>query len=569
MLNNFNTASIKSKMSDKSAYSSYREIGVVKKRCNKNMGKVRNNKKNAKIKQLTIMKKNVILDSIIEDFKKEFKTGKKQRKNVNASVLQPPMAVIHNINSSAYLDDETTGLTRNISAKDNKCLPCENSVEQGRSIIAWILNTVDLDHFFNKIWERNYLHIKRNDPTYFSSLISIPKIDTMLRQNRVEFTKNIDITSFDNQIRMTHNPVGRALPPVVWDYYKNGCSVRLVNPQTFIPKIHKLNATLQEYFQCMTGANVYLTPANSQGFAPHYDDIEAFVLQVEGKKRWKIYKPRSEEEILPRVSSENFLDADIGHPIYDVILTPGDVLYFPRGFIHQASTVKNQHSLHITLSVYQKNSWGDLMEILVPTALNNAIANNKAFREGLPLHLGQHMGIVYSNQPSNERELAILKIKSLFNTLIDYALMDDGVDAMHKNFQHDALPPVLTMPELSRTVFGMKPKFCDNGLVKIEHPIDTDSKIRLLRLNVLRLVKEDEKIVIYYSSENSKEYHEFEQNFLEIEEVDAPLVEYLIRTYPEFTVVGELPNDDIEKSVNICSDLWERGLLLTENLVNK
>ncbi len=39
----------------------------------------------------------------------------------------------------------------------------------------------------------------------------------------------------------------------------------------------------------------YLTPPGSQGFAPHYDDIEAFVMQLEGKKLWKIYKERSVE----------------------------------------------------------------------------------------------------------------------------------------------------------------------------------------------------------------------------------------------------------------------------------
>ena len=36
----------------------------------------------------------------------------------------------------------------------------------------------------------------------------------------------------------------------------------------------------------------YLTPANSQGFAPHYDDIEAFVLQLEGRKHWRVYAPK-------------------------------------------------------------------------------------------------------------------------------------------------------------------------------------------------------------------------------------------------------------------------------------
>jgi len=50
----------------------------------------------------------------------------------------------------------------------------------------------------------------------------------------------------------------------------------------------------------MVGANVYLTPAGTQGFAPHFDDVEVFMLQLEGKKRWRLYEGRNSEEILPR-----------------------------------------------------------------------------------------------------------------------------------------------------------------------------------------------------------------------------------------------------------------------------
>ena len=43
----------------------------------------------------------------------------------------------------------------------------------------------------------------------------------------------------------------------------------------------------------------YLTPPGTQGFAPHYDDIEAFILQLEGKKHWKLYNPRFSSPIHP------------------------------------------------------------------------------------------------------------------------------------------------------------------------------------------------------------------------------------------------------------------------------
>lgn len=146
--------------------------------------------------------------------------------------------------------------------------------------------------FFRNNWEKSILHVSRNNLNYFSQLFSLTEFDTILRQNNLQYGTNVDITSYVDNIRETHNPVGRAHPHVVWDYFNNNCSVRLQNPQLFAPEIYKFMTNLQEYFGSLVGCNVYLTPAYSQGFAPHYDDIEAFVVQVDGEKHWRVYKPR-------------------------------------------------------------------------------------------------------------------------------------------------------------------------------------------------------------------------------------------------------------------------------------
>lgn len=36
-------------------------------------------------------------------------------------------------------------------------------------------------------------------------------IDSMLKENYLEYTKNIDITSYRDGVRETHNPEGRAV----------------------------------------------------------------------------------------------------------------------------------------------------------------------------------------------------------------------------------------------------------------------------------------------------------------------------------------------------------------------
>lgn len=69
-------------------------------------------------------------------------------------------------------------------------------------------------------------------------------------------------------------------PKFVWQKFREGCSLRMPCPQKYSDPLHRLLSALEEEFGCMVGSNVYLTPARSQGFAPHWDDIEAFLLQA-------------------------------------------------------------------------------------------------------------------------------------------------------------------------------------------------------------------------------------------------------------------------------------------------
>lgn len=65
-----------------------------------------------------------------------------------------------------------------------------------------------------------------------------------------------------------------------------------------------------------------------------------------------------QDETLPRYSSGNFTQDEIGKPLFSVSLEPGDLLYMPRGVIHQAVTHEgNQYSLHVTVSTAQRHAW--------------------------------------------------------------------------------------------------------------------------------------------------------------------------------------------------------------------
>lgn len=393
----------------------------------------------------------------------------------------------------------------------------EDSRDAAKKLLKWLIYPVECGKFLKELWERKPLLLKRHRPYYNNGLFSSVELDRILRENFLEFSLNIDVTRYHNGKRETYNPEGRAHASVVWDYYQRGCSVRLLNPQTYSKAIWKLNATLQEIFGSCVGANVYLTPPGTQGFAPHYDDIEAFVLQLEGRKKWKLYFPRNEKEILPRFSSGNFNQEEISDPILDITLESGDMLYFPRGTIHQAYSLPDTHSLHITVSASQRNSWGDLLEKLIPMALSIAMEQDKQFRESLPTDYMEYMGIIHSADDEDKRSMFGKKLASLMSKLLGFIPVDEVADTMAAKFMHDSLPPCLTEREENHGVWNSGARWNQNG-VDSSKEIQLLTQIKLVRYGVARVVTEKEGYSVYYTTENSRVYHEKEPQYLDLDE---------------------------------------------------
>ena len=100
--------------------------------------------------------------------------------------------------------------------------------------------------------------------------------------------------------------------------------------------------------------NAYVTPAENQGFAPHYDVHDVFVLQVAGHKRWTIHPPVVDAP-LDNQPWEKFRDqvtARAAEPaLIDAVLERGDALYLPRGTIHSARA-QGEISIHLTVGVH-------------------------------------------------------------------------------------------------------------------------------------------------------------------------------------------------------------------------
>lgn len=122
-------------------------------------------------------------------------------------------------------------------------------------------------------------------------------------------------------------------------------------------------------------ANAYYTPRDSQGLAVHHDTHDVFVLQVAGEKRWLVYDP-----VFPLPLKQQRYRRELGGPgevVHDVVLRPGDTLYLPRGWLHEAVTSETD-SLHITVGV-NVYTWIDAFKAALAEC-----EQEEAFRRSVP-----------------------------------------------------------------------------------------------------------------------------------------------------------------------------------------
>jgi ribosomal protein L16 Arg81 hydroxylase len=270
--------------------------------------------------------------------------------------------------------------------------------------------------FFRETWEKEPLIVSRNHFDYYTSLFSTRDVSQMIHFTRPRFAG-----------MRSHSTPTEALRGVAPDQEKlyagrdddlAELNREFAEGKTYLvhglekrwQPISRLCRTLEATFHHPVNAAMFLTPKGSQGFEAHYDAIEGFILQIDGSKSWRIYKP---EQRLPlAIAAAPTLEGPLGEPLMEIELHAGDLLYLPRGYIHEAFTSECS-SLHVTVAVAVLR-WADLLG----SALTLVAAQDVRFREAVPVGFLNTSGAAL--QERLQELLHLLAAKARANEAVDH-----------------------------------------------------------------------------------------------------------------------------------------------------
>ncbi|MBT4770614.1 MAG: hypothetical protein HOO00_08865 [Rhodospirillaceae bacterium] len=237
------------------------------------------------------------------------------------------------------------------------------------------LSPLGSDEFFSAYLGKKPFLVERANKNFFSDALTLPDIDALFASNpnRLRMARMDGETTPDN--RPPPMLGGKSLIDDL-EKFSQGYTLIFDKANDGLPKLKSLCNRLAGEIGFPFRTNVYLTPSKFQGFSPHFDDHDVFVLQCEGSKHWQVEKQR---RLLPR--SGDSLPRDerelIGE-IDDFVLEQGSLLYIPRGYVHAAEASEGC-SLHITLGL-GVITWADVLA----SAVAQMIETDDGLKESLP-----------------------------------------------------------------------------------------------------------------------------------------------------------------------------------------
>ena len=232
--------------------------------------------------------------------------------------------------------------------------PREHTAAAGASVLEHLVGRPAAS-FWRDVWEREPLHVRASaapSKPAFGRLLQLAHIYSLLARGASDYAATRTPLANFHDVSLNKRLERDGLPwtgrwgaenetlgvETLKRGFNAGFSLLVNDVEARVAAVAAACSALESYTRILCNANLYLTPAGAQGFDAHYDWMDGLVVQLDGAKRWRLYPPlvalpRADLTRKPTAAELAALPAAA-----EVELREGDVLYLPRGTLHEAST---------------------------------------------------------------------------------------------------------------------------------------------------------------------------------------------------------------------------------------
>ena len=239
-------------------------------------------------------------------------------------------------------------------------------------MLEQLIAPVSVKDFFHEYWEQRPLHVAREMPAWCEVLPGVQDVDAFVALASLDDGHSLRVVQTEaglpTEMPLTSRNGERDLE-AIYRAYAQGWTILINGLHRRSAEIAKLATQLGDAVSQDVGVNLYVTPPNAQGIAPHMDGHDVFLLQTSGRKEWRVYSPAID---LPLEDQDTKIDPDhLGPCLVQATLEPGHVLYIPRGFVHEGDTA-GESSLHLTIGIHALR-WVEIVSEAVQLAAERMV----------------------------------------------------------------------------------------------------------------------------------------------------------------------------------------------------
>ncbi len=222
--------------------------------------------------------------------------------------------------------------------------------DAGTPALAELVAPLSAADFLTECWNRVF-RAWPGQAGRFAALIGWDEINHILATQRLEPPRLILVKGGKNVAteRFVHISGNnrRIDAGAVTAQLAQGATMVLSFVDEMVPRIGVLADRLGGELGARCNINLYAGWRADNGFDLHWDRHDVFILQVAGRKHWRVHRPT--RDFATRGEEAPPLPKD-DVPVFDGILEEGAILYIPRGWWHVATPVE-EPSLHLTVAL--------------------------------------------------------------------------------------------------------------------------------------------------------------------------------------------------------------------------